>query len=253
MKKDFREHFYYLLNKFKSKENFAFSRFSDGELRIMQNKELILANDYYKIGNNKVNSFYHPEDHKHFNPVKDQHIRLKLMEAYQHLQHNYHVGLSCRCCVGDTDFKEMINWYRGDPESELLTWSNLWVNGNFPLFREHMLPEFSKRKIVYILNENGDINNLPFVVLKDFRVGNNCIVNNFGMEKEIIQWIEDNNIEDYVFLFSASSLSNMLIYELYKKYPNNTYIDIGTTLNDFLKLKGLRGYLNGTNRKICIW
>ena len=48
--KDFTKAFDVLLNKIKNKENFAFSRFSDGELFIMQNKKLILADNYYVTG-----------------------------------------------------------------------------------------------------------------------------------------------------------------------------------------------------------
>lgn len=251
--KDFREHFNMLLNKFKNGENFAFSRFSDGELRIMQNKELVLTNDYYKIGDKKVSGFYHPEDHKHFDPKEHQFYRQELMDAYQHLQDNYYVGLSCRCCVGDADFKQMIDWYKGDPNSNLLTWSNLWVNGNFSLFRENMIPEFSNKKIVYVLNENANIDGLPFKVEYDFRVGENCIINDYDLIDTMSNWIYEKSIEKYVFLFSASSLSNYLIHHLYKKYPNNTYIDVGTTMNNYLGMKGIRGYLSGGNRKICIW
>lgn len=253
MSKDFRQHFDMLNKKFLLKENFAFLRFSDGELRIMQGKELVLAPDHYKIGEKKVKAFYHPEDHKHVHPTKHHHIKEKLMKAYKHKQENYYVGLSCRCCVGDADFKQMLDWYDGDTESDYLTWANLWVNGNFPLFREKMLPEFANRKICYVLNKDADVRKLPFTVHKDFRVGDNCIVNDYGLEEKIGAWIEEKGIENWVFLFSASSLSNMIIYELFKKYPSNSYIDIGTTLNDYLGMKGIRGYLRGSNRKICIW
>ena len=251
--KDFKEHFYMLFNKFKNGENFAFSRFSDGELRIMQNKELVLAGDHFKIGNKKTSGFYHPEDHKHFNPEEHQFYRQELMDSYQHLQDNYYVGLSCRCCVGEADFQQMIDWYKGDPNSNLLTWSNLWVNGNFPLFREHMIPEFSNKKIVYVLNEHANVEGLPFKVEKDFRVGENCIINDYDLIDTMSDWIGENSIENHTFLFSASSLSNFLIHHLYKRYPNNTYIDVGTTMNDYLGMKGIRGYLSGGNRKICIW
>ena len=62
------------------------------------------------------------------------------------------------------------------------------------------------------------------------------------------EWISKNKIENHLFLFSAASLSNLLIYELYKKFPNNIYMDIGSTLNPMLKLDGWvasRGYLRG--------
>ena len=251
MMKDFREHFFLLYNKLKSGEHFAFSRFSDGELFIMQNKELVLGDGYYQIGDAKKPGVYHPEDRKHVDPAKHPHIAAKLMESYQHKKHNYYVGLSCRCCVGDTDFKQMVNWRGGD--DEFLTWSNLWVNGNYELFRQYMIPEFSKHKIVYTLNKNANISGLPFSVVKDFRIGENCIVNDFNKHEEVAQWIEENDIKDHVFLFSASSLSNFMIYELFKKHDEYTYIDIGTTLNMELGMKGIRGYLTGQNKKICIW
>jgi hypothetical protein len=46
--KDFKQDFKKLFKKFQNSENFAFSRFSDGELRIMQNTELKLAGNYAK-------------------------------------------------------------------------------------------------------------------------------------------------------------------------------------------------------------
>ena len=249
--KDFREHFFMLYNKLKNGENFAFSRFSDGELRIMQNQELVLGDNYYKIGDSINGGTYYPEDRKNVNPKTHPHIPKKLMEAYKFKKHNYYVGLSCRCCVGEVDFQQMIDWRGGD--DEFLTWSNLWVNGNYDLFRQYMIPEFSNHKIVYILNENANLAGLPFNVVKDFRIGENCIVNEFNKHEEATKWIEENNIKNHVFLFSASSLSNFMIYELYKKYDENTYIDIGTTLNIELGMKGIRGYLTGRNKKICIW
>jgi len=249
--KDFVEHFFILYNKLKNNENFAFSRFSDGELRIMQNKALILSGKFNKLGELVNSAAYFPEDHKNFDPEKHPHVHNKLMECYKFKKHNYYVGLSCRCCVGEKDFKQMLDWYGED--SEFLTWSNLWVNNNYPLFREYMIPEFSNHKIVYILNENANLSGLPFNVVKDFRVGENCIVNQFNKHEEVAKWIEENDIKDHVFLFSASSLSNFMIYELFKKYDQNTYIDIGTTLNIELGMKAIRGYLVGADQKTCIW
>jgi len=251
--KNYVEHFHMLYNKLKNGENFAFARFSDGELYMMQNKETKLAHDHYILGKQKVSNHYFEEDHKHFLPGRDEFFRQELMDSYTHLQHNYFVGLSCRCCVGNQHHQEMLDWYEGDINSDLLTWSNLWVNGNYKLFKEYMIPEFSNHKIVYILNENANVNGLPFEVSKDFRVGPNCIINDFDLIETVSDWISENKIENHVFLFSASSLSNYMIHHLYKKYSNNTYIDVGTTMNNYLGMKGLREYIKGKNNKICIW
>ena len=48
--KDFHGAFDTLLQKVRDKENFAFTRFSDGELFIMQDKHLLLAEDHYITG-----------------------------------------------------------------------------------------------------------------------------------------------------------------------------------------------------------
>lgn len=251
--KDFKEDFFVLLNKLKSGEHFAFSRFSDGELRLLQRRELVLGVNFNKIGSRVRKSRYVEEDRKSVNLQDHPHVYEKLMEAYLFKKHNYHVGLSCRCCVGDRDFRQMVAWYgEGD---EFLTWANLLINSNYKLFREHFIPEFSNHKIVYILNKKGNLDGLPFKVEKDFRVGSNCIVNDFGKHKEVAKWIEDNDISDHVFLFSASSLSEMMIYELFKEYDNNTYIDIGTTLNVELGMRSIREYMVGGKyaKRTCIW
>lgn len=253
--KDFRAHLYYFIDKLKKGNNFAYSRFSDGELRIMQNKELKLASDHNIIGSEQQRAFYHEEDHKHFDPTEHSFYRDKLMDAYTFLNKEYHVGLSCRCCVGASDFQQMLDWYKGDPSSPNLTWANLFLNGNYPIFMSSLVPLFRSRDIVYIVNENANLANLPFSVKKSFRVGKNCIINDYPLIKEIKEWIEDENITNNLFLFSASSLSNFMIHQLFEEFPENTYLDIGTTLNPHLGMKALRGYHNSGNysNQICVW
>ena len=174
------------------------------------------------------------------------------MEAYKFKKDNYFVGLSCRCCVGNSDFKEMCDWYDGNIESDNLTWANLFLNNNYPRFMNEFVPLLKGKEVVYILNENATLNDLPFKVKKDFRVGENCIINNYELIEDIKQWMIENDINDHIFLFSASSLSNYMVHQLFDFNEKNTYIDVGTTLNPLLKMKARRGYHNGNN-KICIW
>jgi hypothetical protein len=252
--KTFENHLSLFKDKLIKKEPFSFSRFSDGELMILKNLETRIGDNFYQIGERIFFSApYHPEDHKHWIPNENEDIRQKLMDSFTHKEPNYFVGLSCRCCVGQENFDLQLSW-RGE-DDEYLTWSNLFVNSNYPKFMNEILPLFSKYKVVYILNENADINNLPFKVEKDFRVGYNCIINDYYKIEEIKKWISDNDIEGYLFLFSASSLSNLMIHELFKFNNKNTYLDIGTTLNKLLKMKGTRDYLeNGPSLKqTCIW
>ena len=129
------------------------------------------------------------------------------------------------------------------PDDRQAMSANLLVNSNYPMFINHFIPEFKNHNIVMICNENADLDKLPFEIIKDFRVGKNCIINDHQLVDEIKNYIDENKLEDCVFLFSASSLSEVLIYELYKHNDKNTYIDIGTTLHPYMGMELARDYL----------
>ena len=86
-------------------------------------------------------------------------------------------------------------------------------------------------------------------MIKIFKVGQNCFIKNYSLIAKLKKFIITNKIKNYIFLISASSLSNLIIYELFKdrRFENNTYIDIGSTFNYFLfkdKKKNSRSYIN---------
>jgi len=256
--KNFREHFNNFKRKLREQEHFAFSRFSDGEMYILQNKELKLDNDLIQIGERKQGGVYQAPDFKHFDPKEHSFYQQKLVESLQYKQPNYYRGISCSCCVGKEQFDWQVDLAGGDDET--LTWANLWVNGNYPLFITHILPIFYSRDCVFVGHEDANLDRLPFFV-KDFRVGYNAMINDYGKIEEIAEWIRENNIENHVFLFSASSFTNLAVYQLFREFPNNTYIDIGTCLTPMMDMPTHRGYLqafwtykiNDDIKKICIW
>jgi len=260
--KTFKGDFDFFKNQIINNINFAFSRFSDGELYILQNKRLELNENNYIIGNQIGHGWYNREEQKKFDPSNDYFFRNKLIEALQFKKNNYYKGISCECCVGKDNFNFQIDLAGGDTSD--LSWANIWNNGNYEFFIKEIVPIFNDKKIIIIINESANITKLPFKVEKDFRVGTNCFINDYGLIETIKKYIIENNIENYVFLFSAASLSNLLIHQLFEFNSNNTYIDIGSTLNPIVEMegwKGSRGYLieywlkqprNYLN-KICIW
>lgn len=251
MGKDFKEHFDLLKNKLENNENFAYTRFSDGEMHILMDRSLKIGDGWYEIDGVRNNGNYSSVNYKDVDKVKHKYFVDALKESYQYHAKNYFVGLSCRCCVGYENFKWQVDFRGGDDDH--LTWSNLLINGNYGRFVTEMLPLF--KNVVVICNENMDISKLPFEVVKDFRVGQNCMINNFHLSDNIIEWVKENDIKDHTFLFSASSLSEVLIHKLFKAEKENTYIDIGTMLNGYLGVDTNRGYLRGgqTLKKKCIW
>lgn len=254
--KEFKSDFYYLLDKFKSKENFAFLRFSDGEMFMLQNKEIILDDKQVKVeGVVNTTGPSHPQyDTKNFNPQQHSVFRDHLITSYLYNQDNYFKGISCKCCVGEVNFNWQLENLDGD--SDNLTWANLLVNSNYPLFMEEFYPEIKTRGAYVICNERADLSDLNWVK-KDFRIKDNSFAD-LSPLLEIKNFIQQNSLVNQVFLFSASSFSNVAQYELFKEFPNNTYIDIGTTLSYEFKIPSKRGYLDQyyNNQPVtgnCIW
>lgn len=256
--KNFRQHFIDFKTKLENKEHFAFSRYSDGEMYILQNKELVLGNGVIQIGDEKQGGVYQQPDFKHFDPEEHEFYQQKLVESLQYKQPNYYKGISCSCCVGKEQFDWQVDLAGGDDES--LTWANLWVNGNYPIFITHILPIFYSRDCVFVGHEDANLDRLPFFV-KNFRVGYNAMINDYGKIEEMAEWIRENNIENHIFLFSASSFTNLAIYQLFREFPNNTFIDIGTCLTPMMDMPTHRGYLQAfwgyrggqDIQKMCVW
>ena len=259
--KDFHEDFTNVLKLLKEKQPFAFTRFSDGELYMMQNRKYKIEKDKVFLREQTHSGQWGEEELKEFIPEEQQMHREKLIEAFEFTKDNYIKGISCRCCVGEEDFK----WQNNHLSSEhILTWANLLINGNYSNFIEQMVPEFQNYPVIYVCNEMANVDNLPFEVEKTFRIGNNCHVNNYDLIQEMKNWVGKNRIEKHLFLFSAGSLSNYLIYELYNIFDQNTYMDIGSTLNPLMGMTGWvasRGYLRAcwmkeNNQYInmkCVW
>jgi len=243
MSQGYVEDFFFLLNKLKNGEHFAFTRFSDGEVFVMQNKKVLLGESHVEVGDIRYGFGYSSDDYKEFLPERDAIVRERLLKAFSFKKRNYFVGGGCANCT--CAINEYIPWMRDiyNNGEEHWTTTNLFVNANYPLFVNNMVPEFANHKVVMVCSENANIQTLPFDVVKDFRVGRNCIVNDHHLIDEMCKWVQGNDIQDHVFLFSASSLSEILIHELFNIAEKNTYIDVGTTLHKWMDLSLERDYL----------
>jgi len=226
-----------------SGEPFAFARFSDGEVTMLQNNVVVLAEDHFIQGDLhgddvKHNGSYLPEEQKDFRPDRDVFFQKKLVEAFKHRQPNYFKGIPpSNAPYGNVSWKFCTELY-GEGDDEHLSFSNVMINANYGRFVEEIIPLFAKRKTVLLANENADLSDLPFKVEKSFTCGPNCMINDYHKIEEMKHWIEENNIKDHTFLFAASTLSNYAIHELYKDYPQNQYVDVGSSLGYHFKLKG---------------
>ena len=223
----FRESIEFFHDKLKRGENFTLSKYADGEWAVIKNRNI----------NNK--EFW-------FNPrsYTDSFKREKLIESFQFKHPQYYVGVSCPCCQGSDTFNEMRS-FSGQDEDHL-TWANIWVNSNYQYFVENIIPIFSTKPILIFCNERGEIKNLPFVPYMVFPMKDNSWEHNWehiDMAKNIIS---NCNVKDSICLFCCGPFGNILAHELTSNFPDNTYLDIGSTLNPWLKSAGFeRDYYMG--------
>jgi hypothetical protein len=94
---------------------------------------------------------------------------------------------------------------------------------------------------------SGNRNPTEFNVVDRFLI-DTYLVNKWDQNKDdvttrLLSWVSTKNNE--VFCFCAGPLSKVWIPILYEKYPNNTYLDVGSALDIFLKGETNRGYALG--------
>mgnify|MGYP003115687940 CR=1 FL=1 len=226
-----------IINKIEKNEKFAFSKYADGELHIMANK---------KINNGE---FW-------FTPENDQKHRIQMIESFQFKDDNYFVGICCPCCGS---WGVMHEWMKKNSKQDCsnLTFANVFVNSNHEFYLEKMVSLYSNYNVVLISNSNSNLNRLPFKVKKHFKIGKNAWVNDVELIEEIKSYIDTEKIDDHLFLMCAGPFGNILTHQLFDYNKNNTYIDIGSTLNHFLlgEAGKNRGYLRKESsiNKVCIW
>ncbi len=253
--KNFKDEFYFFLEKFKNKENFNLLRFSDGELFMLQNKSITLGKLFVKVDDKIRGIVSHPSyDKKIFEPRKHSKFVEELTKSFTYNSKEYYKGINCVCCVGKENHEWQFELLKKDNDN--LTWSNILLNSNYPLFMEEFYPEIQKRGAYVICNEKADLSHLNWIK-GDIRIKSNAF-DDLSPIEEIKELITKNNIKDEVFLFSASSFSNVAQHKLALFEPNNTYIDIGTTLSYEFKIPSKRAYLdsyykNRGDYQTCVW
>lgn len=238
MSKFFHNDIVFFANKLKNKENFSFSKYADGEWAVIKNTAI-----------NNREFWFDP------NSDKDQQKRQALIESFQYKHPNYYVGISCPCCQGIDTFNEMYD-FSGQDENHL-TWANIWVNSNYKYYLSNILPTYRERDVILFCNENGRIRNLPFTPYMVVPLKNNAWEYNWNLVNDAKMVMSSVPSKNMLVLFCCGPFGNILCHELTKFDDQHTYLDIGSTLNPFLKSAGFeRHYYMGNNvfsNLTCQW
>jgi len=232
--KDFREDLIEIRQKLMEKQPFVFSKYADGEYKILKNEGIT----------NCDNWTFSPEKHK-----KEQSL---LLESFKYNHEDYIVGISCPCCQP----MEHVQWMRDTATTKNLTWANLFVNSNYDYFMSEIVPIFKNwdGECFLFANEEGRTKTLPFEVTKYFGLNMKA-----WQEPFLSHWISigekrAKETKGALFLFAGGPLGNILSYKLHKTNPDNTYIDIGSTISPWVVGKN-RDYHHGSNYRTqkCSW
>ncbi len=227
--KIFKEEFDKLYQKLQLKKPFSFSKYADGEWAAMQG--IYLNNNEFE--NNPSLGFF----------------QQKLIESFQYRDENYFIGISCECCQGVEHYR-MKEFSKQDDDH--LTYANIFVNSNYPYYKDTFLKEYVNHDVHLIANEKSKVDNLPFDVEEFYPVGFSAWVNNY----DLIEHIKNKNLSNKLFLFCCGPFGNLLAHQLHEANKKNIYLDIGSTLNPFLESEGFKRdyYIQGnTSVQTCIW
>lgn len=227
-------------NLINNQTQFVYIRFSDGEMEIIRNQFFQIDNEIITFRNNKSKHNYPLYDRKRFDPKVDQLLRSDLLSSAIYRAEHYFKGVPSSHNGAISDRNLMMRLNGGFSAS--LTFSDLFLNGNFNYYRKEIVPLFNKYETVVVI---GNFRMKPNLYMKNWR--HITIPDNvFDSYSEIKKITLDAVLElpkGSLVLSSASSLSNIVGYELIKYRNDITFIDIGTSMHDLMGLEvGIRGY-----------
>lgn len=220
---------------------FTFVRFSDGEIEILRNRKLVIANGMTEFRGMRFPNQFPEFDQKRFDPRGSQLVRSDLLDSAIFSESSYFKGVPTwhNNAVGDREFMLRLN----GGFTPQMTFSDLFLNSNFLRSRASFFP--------FLVSSFEDL-----LVVANWR----CELQGYLSKGRLVH-IPDNFFSVYqktlhsvlallqkapesaLILSSASSLSNILGYRLRISRPDLTFVDIGTVLNDLVSLPlGTRAY-----------
>jgi len=222
---------------------FTFIRFSDGEMEILRNSPLEIAESLVRWSKGMSSFSYPSYDFKVFDPERNEEMRSLLLASAEFTASNYFKGIPTRHNRVPVDTQFMVSLNGGITN---LTFADLFLNSNYQSFVNEVLPLIvnaddvlligNYRMQVERLNPNWQFLPIPDNAFNDF-VG--------VVETAVTSCLQLP--EKFTILSSASSLSNVIGHQLRKERPDLTFIDVGTTLHPFTGMPpSNRSYLSQT-------
>lgn len=237
---DIEHEFDAMLKRLKRREFFAFSRFNDGEMHVLKNQQFTC--EQWQLTGDKASAF-------------KQALAQSL--CYQHP--DYIIGIPCSCREDTDQFRDYL-FSNFELNTSQMTFSTLFVNAMHRRLQNDFIPAMTDYPIILVANEKSNLTHFKkcgFDVKHFVPVSHNAWQNYKTITKSIQHYTQSKKPIKHLFLFSAGPVANILIPAIHKTHPENTYIDIGSSLDQQLGLpKGTRNYLQPHGWKKlarCVW
>ncbi|MDX5593398.1 glycosyltransferase family A protein [Pseudovibrio sp. SPO723] len=150
-------------------------------------------------------------------------------------------GISCPCCDKASHY-----WFATRAaEDARITFANLFVNAQYQEFRNWI--ETSSKPFVVIADESASNNSVVIggrAPLKTIYVPSNGVVEWESHSAEILNSIvaQVGEVEGALFLVSAGPMAAPIIMQLWDIAPNNVYLDVGSSIDEFTHQRKTRPY-----------
>ena len=240
MVKDYHQDLLFFIEKLSSRSPFSLARFNDGEMHVL------------------LNAFYYCNDFQFDPSIQEEEelcavFSLRLREALKWKHPSYYVGIMCPHCFhpwGHVRMKLM-----SQQTEEQLTWASVFSNTNFFDFIDLFLPELSHRKDIYLIaHEKAQTHTLPFKLQDFFPVTSNVWkLDPLEIVRPIKEKIRNERIKNALFLFCSGPSTAIYVQELCAFDAENSYIDLGSSLDLWLFKTASRQYQYASPKDSCQW
>lgn len=218
------DYFWSMIN---NNENFSFARYADGEVMLMKGQNV-----------NELTQAYTTDKWSAPNGLTK--VGAQLIGTLNHVEDNFYYAISA---PNDNIHDYLFLKDRIKQKNEKISFVNLWINANY--LRSLKKYTSLKRDVILICNENAKKENFPFNVISIHPFPNDCI--NFW-ENNADDFINNlinkfKNVNNQLVFISCGPVSEIIIHILYSINQNNTYIDVGSSIDEFVHGKKTRPYM----------
>lgn len=211
----------------KSNNNFSFVRYGDGEVMLMKGNQIGENTQAFSVDKWK-------------SPNRLTKVGLDLLETLNHFEENFFYGIpSSNDNLEDYEFLTKLI-----KNKKNITFANIWVNANYSRMKKFY--ESLSKKINLICNHKAKKESFPFTIERLFEFPDNCVE---FWENDGEKYLEDlknsvKNINNQTFFISCGPVAEIIIHKLYICNPNNQYIDVGSSIDEYVHGYQTRPYMN---------